>query len=922
MYKHIRFIPKSFNKKILLVFFIATFIPILFLTLITSGYIFNAIEDEVKTNLVKSAKSYALFTFDKLTALSKQLDHISLSFDDSIPSDLASSFDLVELISAKTVTDLQLYTKSRLSILDKANINYLSFERIHISSKGDRYILRGLVNTSNFFGSQETNPFNEPVCIFSQNKTILFCSEGIALQKGVTDMASTLIGANNRIIVKNYANENYLLATWELYLPTYFDTEAWHFVIMKPSSIALSTIKNSNKFLLPIIILFFIIIAYLLHLITLKLLKPLHNIHAATESIAKGQYDIDLQVNTNDEFQVLSDSFQIMSNNIGKTIIKDQVFKVFQHEVLASLNVHTALKNSLSELIKLFQSDSLTIALLDSIYPDQLICHNITLSDDHKDSYQSTYPVPMFNIDVVYSPLDKQDFFNYLKPVSLSFSAELYHFYKVEQNHSTIFYIFFGTKNRDSAGLELTHLNEFMELLRIVYTTHQQRINLNHQANFDDLTNLPNRHNINNYLATNWNLINNGTNKYALLYVDLDNFKNVNDLSGHKTGNEVLILAAKRLHECAEGNGMLARLSGDEFCILIENLRSESIVFEVAEEILSQFKLPFLVNDIPFYLGSSIGIVIGPTDCNQPADLLDNADLAMYKAKQEGKNTYVVFNDSIQEERSYRLSLDHHLHSALDNNELSIKFQPKIDLLSGRLVSAESLIRWNQKELGFVNTELFISLAEESGLINEIGQWILRKSCYQLLDWQSKGLDIESIAVNVSARQLTSKRFIDVVASVLEETKIPPHYLDLEITESAFVNDDSFLTNELYRLHSLGVQISIDDFGKEYSSLSYLKKIPFDNLKIDREFIMELDTDIRDEHIVNVIINIGHTLNKNIIAEGIETVAQRDILIKLGCDIGQGYLYSPPLSDIEFLEFAVNFAHQADTDTPITQSVI
>lgn len=223
------------------------------------------------------------------------------------------------------------------------------------------------------------------------------------------------------------------------------------------------------------------------------------------------------------------------------------------------------------------------------------------------------------------------------------------------------------------------------------------------------------------------------------------------------------------------------------------------------------------------------------------------------------------------------------------------------------MTSAECLARWNQKTLGPVPTDKFISLAEESGLICDIGTWILRKACHQFVDWRSKGISLDSIAVNVSARQLVTRDFDKIVASAIEESGIPSHCLELEITESAFINDDLFLKNELTKLNNLDVKISIDDFGKEYSSLSYLKKIPFDTLKIDREFIIDLETDHRDQHIIDVIINIGHTLNKKIVAEGIETIEQRNILKKYGCDIGQGYLFSRPLTDIEFLEFAVKY---------------
>lgn len=914
MYTLRQLLPRSFNKKILLVFSIATFIPILLLTYITSGYISNSIEEEVKSNLIKSTKSYALLTFDKITSLSYELKKISLSIDDSIPVDLVSNFDAIQLESLPAVEDSNSLSKPRLSIhKSDVDTNYLlTIERVHYSQSGDKYVLTASFNDISVFGDQTTNPFNEPVCIFTARKINLFCNESITSIEGAKELASSLIDSNKRIIEKSYAGKDYILASWELFLPTHFQSEPWHFVIMKPSSLALSTIKNANKFILPVILLFFLLIAYVLHRIILTLFKPLHEIHAATDLLSKGQYNISLDVKSNDEFQVLGDAFQDMSHNIGHTIQKERVFKKFQQEVLSDLDINAALKSSLDELLKLFNCHSLTIALCDPINNESFICHSIISAKS--ESIKMTYSVAAFDINASRSPLSQAEYSNYLQPMSSFDTCSVHYFYKIETTLGNIGYILLGTTDVQSIpGFDLSYIDEFLELIHIIYSAHQQRIKLDQLANFDDLTRLPNRYNLLSYITRHWATF---KNNFALIYIDLDNFKNVNDLSGHKTGDEVLIEAASRLRSCIDGHALLARLSGDEFCILIENVSSEEFVVDVAQNIITRFKLPIVVSDMPFYISCSIGIAIGPKHGDNPDSLIENADLAMYKAKQEGKSTFAIFDNEIQKERTYRLSLEHHIHSALEDGELSIKFQPKIDLFSGKLVSAESLIRWNQKDIGFVNTELFISLAEESGLINEIGRWILRKSCFQFMDWHAKGIEMRSIAVNVSARQLASKDFINIVSSVLEETKIPPSSLDLEITESAFINDESFLTDELTRLHSLGVQISIDDFGKEYSSLSYLKKIPFDNLKIDREFIMELDTDIRDEHIVNVIINIGHTLGKKIIAEGIETAPQRDILVKLGCDIGQGYLYSRPLSDIEFLEFATAYSNDVTALTP------
>ena len=387
----------------------------------------------------------------------------------------------------------------------------------------------------------------------------------------------------------------------------------------------------------------------------------------------------------------------------------------------------------------------------------------------------------------------------------------------------------------------------------------------------------------------------------------MDYFKNVNDLSGHHVGNKVLIEVASRLSKLKNKNTLLARLSGDEFCILSDNKNDSKVMLAFGNEIVSILKEPFWVNNMSYFLGASIGIAVGPSEISTPELLLEYADLAMYKAKQGGKNKCVIFDESIEKERNYHLTIERNLHYALDNNEISLKYQPKIHLASGKLKSVEVLSRWNQSDLGLVPTDKFIHIAEESGMINEIGEWVLRRSCSKFVEWLKLGYELESLAINVSARQLASRTFSKTVERVIHETGIPAQCIDLEITESAFINDDQILIEELNKLNSLNVQISIDDFGKEYSSLNYLKRVPFDTLKIDREFIIDLENDPRDQHIVNVIVNIGHILGKQIVAEGIETDAQKQILLKHGCDIGQGYLFSKPLTEIEILAFMTDY---------------
>lgn len=905
---------QSISKKILYAFLLASFIPILCLTYFSSSYVSNVLEKETHSNLLKHAKSYGLFTFEKILSFKKQLDKISQLTDNALSNNIISDFNNIELSSIQNIDttgfDNSDYAKLSYYHDDNKNLNFV-LEKLHQDSLGKRYVLRASFTIDSLFNDHSETPYNEPICIFTKSGSKLFCSEDIAIEDAALNNASNLINTRNRVFHHTFEDKEYTLTAWELFLPSRFQSEPWYFVILKEQSIVLATIKKFQALIIPIASLFFLIVAYAIYLFIRRLMSPLLQLISATKKIARGNYIIDLDINTNDEFKDLGDSFINMSTSLMHQHNKDEVFSKIEHSVLSNSNIHIAVKNNIDNLIKLFDVESLIISLVDPINPTLTDSHCARIENDHSKKYYTQINHDSFltkNTEKNIYSIDNDHFHATYRSIAEGIHANKIWVKNLYLTNENIGHIFLIEKNSGNISKQNTALLlEFSERFSTIYTTYKQSADLYYKAHFDSLTKLPNRNYLLESLRKKWPIaIKNKTN-IAIFYIDLDQFKSVNDLSGHKAGNKVLFQVAKRLKQCTNNNAIIARLSGDEFCILLENVTKQNDVITLSENILEQLKKPFVIKDMSYFLGASIGIAIGKAEMNNPDALIENADLAMYKAKQDGKNQYVIFDKQIQDERNYRLSLEHYLHFALEENEITINYQPKIDLITSKLVSVECLARWHQKELGFVPTEKFITLAEESGMINEIGRWILRKSCFQFMDWLKKDIQLESIAVNVSARQLASKNFSKIVASVIDETNIPPHCLDLEITESAFINDQSLLNDELGKLHDLGVKISIDDFGKEYSSLSYLKKIPFDTLKIDREFIIDLENDHRDQHIVDVIINIGHTLNKKIVAEGIETIKQRELLKNYGCDIGQGYLFSRPLSDIEFLAFAAQY---------------
>lgn len=386
----------------------------------------------------------------------------------------------------------------------------------------------------------------------------------------------------------------------------------------------------------------------------------------------------------------------------------------------------------------------------------------------------------------------------------------------------------------------------------------------------------------------------------AVAFLDLDQFKFINDSLGHQVGDELLKITAQRLTNCLRESDTVARQGGDEFVLLLTSPGNAETITHTMQRVLYEVSQPWTANGMEFQITCSIGVTLCPHDSRDAENLLKNADSAMYKAKELGRNNFQYFAAEMNDTVTDRLELLNSLRQAISNREFVLHYQPKVSLTTGKIIGAEALVRW-QGPHGMISPASFIPLAEETGLIIPIGEWVLRTACLQHCAWQRDEHATFPISVNLSPRQLARGDMVDIVEAVLDETGMEARYLELEITESVMATDveKSFAT--LTRLRALGVKISLDDFGTGYSSLSYLKRFPVDTLKIDQSFVRDIATDQDSAAIVKAIISLGHNLNLTVLAEGIETQEQFQFLLSNGCDEGQGYLMSRPLATRDFI---------------------
>lgn len=415
-----------------------------------------------------------------------------------------------------------------------------------------------------------------------------------------------------------------------------------------------------------------------------------------------------------------------------------------------------------------------------------------------------------------------------------------------------------------------------------------------HLAHHDPLTDLPNRLLFTD--RTQQALAYAQTNKRgcALLLIDLDHFKHINDSLGHNAGDQVLKIVAGRLDALFDSGTTLARLGGDEFAVLAENCQQVVQAAALAQRIIDGLREPVLLDSRQLFISASIGISLFPSDALDAQQMLRNADSALFKAKSDGREGYALYTEELTAHAQQRVELVGELRRAIEQEELRVFYQPVHDLYSGRMLGVEALVRWQHPQRGLVSPGEFIPIAEQSGLIADIDAWVLKTACGQMQQWRASGFELEFVAVNVSSRLFSRNDLHHQVARVLSETGLDPAFLELEVTESAVMEDPEMALEQLHRLRELGLRLAIDDFGTGYSSLLRLKRMPVQKLKIDQGFVAGLPQDEDDAAIVRVIIALGQALGMKVLAEGIETPAQASFLLENHCELGQGYLFGRP----------------------------
>ncbi|MCO7224167.1 EAL domain-containing protein [Pleionea sp. CnH1-48] len=495
-------------------------------------------------------------------------------------------------------------------------------------------------------------------------------------------------------------------------------------------------------------------------------------------------------------------------------------------------------------------------------------------------------------------------------------NSSFYHSLRNRKNFSSDDLQFWNQSSRHTFPVEVTvgtvnHEDESQVMGVILFQDITQRKKaenrLTYLAQYDQLTGLANRNLFHSMLKNTLAKAKRGGHQVNLLFIDLDNFKDINDTFGHDAGDLLLKQAAERLGHTTRDTDTLARLGGDEFAIVLAPDENDNFpAAYAAERIVSHFKKSFTICNQNVFVGTSVGIASFPDNAATMEDLIKSADTAMYQAKNLGKNQFAFFNQSMQQELKQQLLISTSLHTALEKGEFSVFYQPQLDIKQGKIYGVEALIRWNSPLLGQISPAQFIPVAEQNGLIEELGEWTLEQSCEEAKSWLDNKLVDNlklNVSVNISAKQLRNDRLSSTIKTIIEKTGLPTDSLNVELTETALMSDPDVAIQEIARIHDLGVDISVDDFGTGYSSLNYLRQLSINCLKIDKSFVDKIGASKSDESIIEAIINLASALSLQVIAEGVESQSQADFLLKHNCHLMQGYLFSKPLSSEQLVDF-------------------
>ena len=923
------------GRRVFLLFVICALLPIGVTSLLSFTHAERVTREQQAERLRDFSETYGLAVLQRLEMADGAIQLMKRSAAAATADSLRTSLELATFVRAVAVVD-----ESGSSIIASGSFESLpqpdvqARERLAAGKVWLAVSPRGEAESASvFIVSSGTGPtptallyfelepefvFGDPAHLPYRTEVRVTTLRGETLHRGAaleTVVVDGKVGDSDGSVAA--AGEPAILATasWELFLGGRFAVASWLIETSQPRA----RYGDGDSGLLgifPWTIAGALVIVVLVSSIQIRLsLVPLDELLKGTRRIAARDFETKVLIRSRDEFGELADSFNRMSESLRVQFKALEALAEIDRLILSAPSIERILDTLLRQVRQVADCACVSVTLID---PDGRSHGRVYLDDGERGAAHDVKRVLLgTDLDALSDAGDgKLIDLGAEQPVP-AYAMHVAHngarwalVQPVRGMNGLVAILTLGYAHANSdAGFRRNFARDFADRLAVAHSNLEREERLYRQAHYDDLTGMPNRQLFKDRLQHEIARAGRAGESLALLYIDLDNFKRVNDTLGHDAGDELLRVVGARLAACVKQSDTVARLGGDEFVIVLGGLPGPEPATKAAERILAELSIPLEIRKREFRGKASIGIAMFPDDGSTLEELLKNADTAMYRAKAEGRGRATFFEAHMNARAMERWSLETGLHRALQQRQFVLHFQPQLHLGSGALSGIEALIRWSCPVRGQREPAEFIPAAEESGLIVDIGNWVLNEACEQHRRWHRDGFEVPQIAINVSADQLRHPEFIDNVKGALLRSDTPPWALELEITESVLLRDEERTSRVLAELVELGVTLALDDFGTGYSSLGYLRRYPMQVIKIDRSFVMDLPDSHDASAITSAVVAMARTLGKRTVAEGIETTAQLNFLKALGCDCGQGYLFSKPLPADELAQFIA--AHRA-----------
>lgn len=917
-------LSRGVSKRIFGLFLVAAVVPMMFTAWLAWHEFNRGLEQESERALRSSASEYGVRLQTRLQLASdKAREIIRIARRDG----LSSIYDHEYLVDDFSDVWVVRETFAPATILE-AEADGVEFSRIdeaHLVADGTKLVLteqNNLIlmqavgdwapgclvafqlNANMIWGGRENLPLNTEFCVFGENGERLYCTDSVDATVH-SDLASKADESGTVFAEWEHNGETQFASLSSLLLGNPFAAPAFDIVAMQPKAFAMSSGADFTRVFVPAIVLVLVLVMLLSFNLVARSLIPLQHLTIAARQIAGGNLASRVRVRTGDEFEWLAEAFNNMAVRLGRQISALEAMSGIDRMILSGTKFEDVSEDVVGHLLNLTECDAAAVIARDVDSPDKgkmisshdgrLMHERIDLPGDVGNLWCQPRQVDISEIDAAHSPY-KERFESYgqgfvvLIPVVLN------------EDLKGVLLLGFKSKFDMSQG-SMQRVVDLAGRFAVALSSVEREEVLYRQAHFDDLTGLPNRQLLMDRLEQHISAARTDEHSGALLFLDLDRFKEINDMFGHSVGDGLLVQAAKRITSLVRGKDTVARFGGDEFVVLLPNVRNELTVRGMADRLLGKLGEAFTIEGADHYVSASIGIVMFPDDGDSVETLLKNADAAMYRAKDAGRSRFEFFSKQLNAESRRKIGLERDLRQAFHDKLLELHYQPQFDITSGEICGAEALLRWTHPEEGAISPEEFVPLAEESGLIVEMGAWVIEQACKDLCAILDQGYHPGPVSINVSARQLRETGFRHTVLDAVRRFGIHPGYLQLEVTETAVAQNRDTAIQLLESLRGSGVRVAIDDFGTGYSSLSYLQQMPFDVIKIDKSFVDKIGSGVTSNNICRTIIRMAEELGKKSIAEGVETDEQLEFLRRNGCDFVQGFFYSKPLPQDRFMEF-------------------